>query len=259
MREEAIRWTKHGPVALIHINRPEKRNAISKGVIDGLHSAFDELGADPEVKVIMTTGAGDIAWSAGFDLNYLREMLVSREETQRCPDLYFKIRNSPKVTIAVVNGYCLGGALSIMVAHDLAIASDRAKFGLPEIYRAGVPRYALAAVLSCVPKVYGLEMTLTGLNWDAHKAERAGLVNQVVAHEQLMEKAMELANHIARWDSLALTYNKRAAYQILDQLTYEQRVAVNELVDLKYNSVAGRGFLGGVEEMLEGKGEKALQ
>lgn len=259
MEEEAIRCVRNGPVALLYINRPEKRNAISKGVIDGLHDAFDELGRDPEVKVIMTTGTGDTAWSAGFDLSYLRLLLLKKEEAQRCPDLYLKIRNSPKVTIAMVNGYCLGGALSLLVAHDMAIASDQAKFGLPEIYRAGVPRYALAAVVSCVPKTHALEMTLTGLNWDAHKAESRGLINQVVPHAQLLEKANEMASHIARWDSLALTYNKRATYEILDQQTYEQRLRVNELVDIKYNALAGRGFLGGVEDMIEGKGEKAVR
>lgn len=259
MEEQAIRCVKNGPVALLYINRPEKRNAISKGVIDGLHDAFDDLSRDPGIKVIMTTGAGDVAWSSGFDLSYLRLLLLKKEEAQRCPDLYFKIRSSPKVTIALVNGYCLGGALSIMVAHDMAIASDQAKFGLPEIYRAGVPRYALAAVISCVPKTYALEMTLTGLNWDACKAERTGLVNQVVPHDQLLEKANEMADHIARWDSLALTYNKRATYEILDQQTYEQRVTVNELIDIKYNALAGRGFLGGVEDMIEGKGEKAIR
>lgn len=259
MDDQDVVWNKIGPVALIQINRPEKRNAISKGVIDGMHQAFDELGADPEVKVIMTTGAGDVAWMAGFDLSYLRLLMLGEYDKDRCPQLYFKIRNSPKITIAVVNGYCLGGAISMLVAHDMAIASDQAKFGLPEIYRGGVARYALAAIFSAVPKTYAMEMTLTGMNWDAYKAERTGLVNQVVPHAQLLDKSYEMANYISKWESSALAYNKRAGYRILDQLSYQQRVDINQLSHEEHNTVSprGGGFLGGVEDMLAGKGVRA--
>lgn len=258
MEEREVTWSKKGPVALIEVNRPEKRNAISRAVLEGMHEAFDELDQDPDIKVVMTKGSGDVAWMAGFDLNYLRSAFLGNEDNHLCTRLYFKIRNSPKITIAVVNGYCLGGAISVLVAHDMAIASDRAKFGLPEIYRGGVARYALAAIFSAVPKTYAFEMTMTGLNWDAYKAERTGLVNQVVPHDQLLDKSYEFANYIAQWESTALSHNKRAGYRILDQLSYEQRVEINELSHEEHNLVSkGQGFQKGVDDMLAGKGTKA--
>ncbi len=257
MSENAVIWKKDGPVALITINRPDKRNCINQDVIEGMHTAFDELGADPEVKVIMTTGAGDASWMAGFDMNYLKGMYEGKYRTERCPELYYKVRHSPKATIAVVNGYCLGGAISMVCIHDMAIASDQAKFGLPEIFRGGVARYALAAIFSAVPKTYAMEMTLTGSNWDGYKAERTGLVNLCVPHAQLMEKAYEMGNLIGKWDAKAIDYNKRSAYRLLDVLNYEQRVDVNLMSHYDHHVHSEGGMRQGVEDMLAGKGLKA--
>lgn len=257
MANDAVLVRKEGAVALITINRPEKRNCISEGVLEGLHSAFDELGADPDIKVIVTTGAGDVAWMAGFDGNYLKKMVEGEADPDRCPQLYYKIRKSPKIAIAAVNGYCLGGAISIVISHDLVVASDNAKFGLPEVFRGFVPRYAVGPICEAVPKNLAMEMTITGANWDAYRAERFGLANMVVPHAQLMEKAMAFANDIARWDGKTLAYCKKAVYQVTDQLTFEQRINVCQFIADEATLHSDAEIKAGINDLASGKGLKA--
>ncbi len=215
---------KKGNIARVTINRPEKRNALNQGVRDAFISIFEDIQKDDEIKVVTTTGAGDLAYSAGMDLN---DLMYRREhpEVPNPPSISETVKDCPKVTIAVVNGYCLGAGLSTMACHDLAIASEeKAKFGLPEVMRDLVPRGAVARICQNASRKWALEMLLTGKNWDAKRAYQAGLINRIVPHAQLQEAAYEWALEIARWDPVTLLYCKKAAYAIMDAKTYQEQM-----------------------------------
>src|ERR1051325_4162654 len=173
-------------VAKITINRAEKRNALSRDVIRELLAVFDELRHDDAIAVVLTTGAGDIAYCAGRDLSEFpteggRTRGTDRRSEPRAYHLAEVIRTFPKVTIAAVNGYCLGGGITILLPHDLAIASDKAQFGLPEIMRGFLPYPIVATIFrTLIPTKLAFELILTGKNWDAKKSMEAGLIKLVV-------------------------------------------------------------------------------
>jgi enoyl-CoA hydratase/carnithine racemase len=209
---------KRGRVAKIIFNRPEKKNALSRGALTEIAAVLDELRADDQISVVLTTGAGDEAYCAGRDLKeFPRDRLEPDDRDTRFPTSAYvvgeMIRSYPKIVVAVINGYCLGAGITLLLPHDLAIASEeKAKFGLPEVMRGFLP-YPIAATIfkSLIPTKFALEMILTGKNWDAKKALEVGLINRIVPHAQLQEAAWEWAEEIARWDRLTLQYCKKAA------------------------------------------------
>src|ERR1044072_2455723 len=120
---------KRGPVAKITINRPDKRNALSRDAIREMLRVFEEIRNDDSIAVVLTAGAGDIAYCAGRDLSELptaggHPRRRHRRSAPRAYHLAEVIRPFPKVTIGVVNGFCLGGGITILLPHDLAVASD---------------------------------------------------------------------------------------------------------------------------------------
>src|SRR6516162_8335689 len=126
---------KRGAMAKITINRPEKRNALSRDTIREMLSAFEEVRRDDSVAVVLTTGAGDVAYCAGRDLSEFpteggKNRGTDRRSEPRAYHVAEMIRSLPKVTIAVIHGYCLGGAITLLLPHELAIASDNAQFSL---------------------------------------------------------------------------------------------------------------------------------
>src|SRR6266705_6668957 len=142
---------KRGAVARITINRPDKRNALSRDTIREMLAVFEELRSDDSIAVVLTTGAGDISYCAGRDLSEFpteggKNRGTDRRAEPRAYHVAEVIRTFPKVTIAVVNGYCLGAGITLLLPHDLAIASDKAQFGLPEIMRGFLP-YPIIATM----------------------------------------------------------------------------------------------------------------
>lgn len=244
-------------IGKITLNRPEKRNALSGELIDDLMVLFEEARKDDNVKIVTTTGGGDVAYCAGMDAEYLKYLFEHPDAHSDMLNLDEVIRNFPKVTIAVVNGYCLGAAITFLISHDLVIASEeKAKFGLPEIFRGFTPRYVVGALFRAVPMKYGMEMLLTGRNWDARKAEMAGLVSRVVPHTQLQETAFEWAKDIAQWDPITLEYCKKAAHATVDQLTYLQAIEVSSFIHLEHNMMNPKSHEG-LKKFIEGIGVKA--
>jgi len=214
---------KRGRVAKIIFNRPEKKNALSRAALTEIASVLDELREDDQTSVVLTTGTGDEAYCAGRDLKeFPRDRLELDDRDTRFPTSAYvvgeMIRSYPKIVIAVVNGYCLGAGITLLLPHDLAIASEeKAKFGLPEVMRGFLPIPIAATIFkSLIPTKFGLEMILTGKNWDAKKALEVGLINRIVPHVQLQEAAWEWAEEIARWDRLTLQYCKKAAHASME-------------------------------------------
>jgi enoyl-CoA hydratase len=200
-------------IGLLTINRPEKLNALSNELIEELDKFLEEVENKDELRVLVATGAGEKAFVAGADIQELvdRDALVGRRISRTRQEIFSRIENLPIPVIAAVNGYALGGGLELALACSIRICSEQAQFGAPEVKLGIIPGDGGTQRL---PRLVGLgramQMILTGDFIDAQEAYRIGLVNQVVPHDELMEKAMELAQKIAKRPPLAIRYAKEA-------------------------------------------------
>lgn len=205
-----------GHVALITLNRPEAMNAVNAAMSIAVGEAIDQLMNDPELRVGVITGAGR-AFCAGADLKEVaaKRSLLGPNQLERGFGGFLK-GFVDKPLIAAVNGYALGGGTEILLACDLAVMSDRATLGLPEVTRgiiaAGGGMFRLPMH---VPRKIALEMVLTGAPIDAASALSWGLVNRVVAADQVLDTAMELAVTIAANAPLAVQASKRVVHSAL--------------------------------------------
>lgn len=250
-------------VATVILNDPEHRNILRPEMVEALTSAYQELAVDDEVAVVITTGTGDTAWSAGQSGHRLLNAYEHRHDYPKVGSLMVHldemVRHYPKVTIAAVNGYCLGAAITLLISHDLAIASEeRARFGLPEIFRGFVPRTPVASLFRAVPRKWAFDMMLTGENWDARTAQMAGLITRIVPHAQLSQAAYQWAKEIACWDRVTLEYCKKAAQACLDQPTYVQALDLAGLISEEQSTVNPKSHQG-MRDFLAKRGVKATQ
>lgn len=206
-------YEKKDNIGVLTINRPEKLNALSNELIEELERFLDDVENDEELRVLVITGAGEKAFVAGADIQELvdRDALLGRKVSRTRQEIFSRIENLPIPVIASVNGYALGGGLELALACSIRICSDRAQFGAPEVKLGIIPGDGGTQRL---PRLVGLgramEMVLTGDFIDAQEAYRIGLVNQVISHDELMEKAMGLAQKIAKRPPLAVRYAKEA-------------------------------------------------
>lgn len=253
---------KRAGVAEIVFNRPEKKNALNRATIQEVLGALEELREDDSIAVVMTAGAGDESYCAGRDLTEFEREPADRERPERrsLPRAYHiaeVIRTYPKVTIAVVNGYCLGAGITLLLPHDLAIASDRALFGLPEVMRGFLP-YPIVATLfkAIIPTKLAFELILTGKNWSAQKALEAGLINRVAPHARLAEEAWQWAEEIAQWDKLTLQYCKMAAHASMEATSVPLSAEIAWLMQAEHSAINRKAFEG-MRAFLDKKGPKA--
>jgi enoyl-CoA hydratase len=199
-------------VAVITIDRPKVLNALNDATIAELSRAFDEVGADENIRVIILTGGGEKAFVAGADIGELAQCDVQGgiAKSQGGMDLLFKMENLPKPIIAAVNGFALGGGCEIAMACDFRIASDNAQLGQPEVTLGMPPGYGGTQRL---PRLVGAGMAkkllYTGDRVKADEALRIGLVEEVVPAAELMTRCLELAGKIARRGPLAVRRSRR--------------------------------------------------
>jgi enoyl-CoA hydratase len=209
---ETILLSREGRVAIITVNRPDKLNALSQQVRDEVLAALDELGADDGVGVVVITGAGDKAFIAGADISeFAGRSPLDQREAMRFPRLYDVMSSFPKPVIAMINGFCLGGGCELSMSCDLRIASEKARFGQPEIKLGLIPG---GGGTQRLPRLVGLghamRLTLTGDMIGAAEAKEIGLVEMVVPHEELRAKTLELAQRIATMSPLTVKVTKEA-------------------------------------------------
>ena len=232
MSYETILVEAKGAVTLITINRPQALNALNSQVLDELIEAFAAFEADPAQLCAVITGAGDKAFVAGADI---KEMVEKAAVDFYKQDFFAKwtshiVKAVRKPWIAAVNGFALGGGCEVAMMADFIIASEKARFGQPEIKLGVVPGMGGSQRLTkAVGKAKAMDMCLTGRMMDAAEAERSGLVSRVVPHEELLETALKVAAEIAAMPPLAVMANKElvdAAFETtLDQgLLHERRV-----------------------------------
>src|SRR2546427_9255011 len=209
---ETILVERRGGVALVTINRPEKRNALNIQTRAEGAAILDELRADDSVRVVIITGAGDKAFIAGADIaEFAERTAITQREVMLERSLFNAIDGFPKPIIAMVNGYCLGGGCEVALACDIRIASEKASFGQPEINLGIIPGGGGTQRLTrLVGEGKAMELILTGEIIDAQTAFSLGLVNHVVPADQLETKTMEIASRISENSPIALRLAKEA-------------------------------------------------
>jgi enoyl-CoA hydratase/carnithine racemase len=213
-----------GPVGRITLNRPDKRNPIGPSLCGELVAALTALKTNPEVRVVILTGAGP-AFSAGGDLS---AMAGSQDgPTASLVDLFTTMHELGKPIIAMVNGPALAGGLGLMVACDLVIAADSATFGTTEIAVGLWPMMITAEITRSVGRKKTLDMMLTGRKLDAREAVECGLVNRAVPADRLEDETMKLATEIAERSPATMRLGLLAFYRSQDmelepQLRYLQ-------------------------------------
>ena len=201
-------------VALITLNRPEKLNAFDAEHYSQLANAWAETRDDKQVRVVLITGAGEKSFSTGADLkSFIGNPgdIAEFWQTQKGM-LLNRGLEMWKPVIAAVNGYCLGGGMTLLLATDSRVAAEHATFGLSEVKRGIIPANGgTQRVIEQLPRTIGMEMLLTGESINATKAERWGLVNQVVPACDLMATAYALGQKIAKNAPLAVQAAKELA------------------------------------------------
>ncbi len=208
----ALLFEVRNHIAYITLNRPEVHNALNPETIVRLVDAWEQVNADDNIRVVIVTGAGDKAFSAGADLGRLIPLLTKAREPEdewdrrliadenQNPTDFAVLRGYDvfKPIIAAVNGFCIAGGFELMQATDLRIAAEHASFGLQEVKWAIIPAGgSLVRLPRQMPYCRAMEILLTGNRIDAHEAYRLGLINYVVPASQVMAKAEELAATIA--------------------------------------------------------------
>jgi enoyl-CoA hydratase len=217
MDYEHIRVATDGAVATITISREQVRNALSQATTSEIFAALQALEADPAIRAIIVTGAGERAFVAGADINELRALGSANEgrllaEHGHHVGLY--IARMSKIVIAAVNGFALGGGCELAMACDIRIAADTARFGQPEINLGIMPGWGGTQRLTrLVGTGTALLLNLTGDLISADEALRIGLVNRVVPAAELMDNVRALANQIAAKAPLAVAAIKQAVYR----------------------------------------------
>ena len=214
---ENIKIEKEDGITWLILNRPEKRNAMSPQLHYEADDALAKLETDPETKVLVLTGAGDEAFSAGQDLRlYFRGTAddpVERAKAAHASNSWRwrRLSTFPRPTIAMVNGYCFGGAFTPVCACDFAIAAEDAVFGLSEInwgiLPGGIVSWNVADVMSYRDAIY---YAVTGDTFDGKKAEEIRFVNYAVPKEKLREETIKLAEKLMAKNPVAVRFTKEA-------------------------------------------------
>ncbi len=234
MMADAILVTVDDGIAVITINRPEARNAVNGDVARGIARATDELDARGDVRAAILTGAGG-SFCAGMDLKGFLAGDVPVVEGRGFAGI--TERPPAKPVIAAVEGYALAGGFELVLACDLVVASEEAKFGLPEVTRGLVAGAGgLLRLPRRVPYHLAMEIALTGEHFPAARLREAGLVNRLVPAGQALAAARELAARVARGAPLALAASKRVMAESADAGSAEAFARQSEIIGPVFSS-----------------------
>lgn len=239
MKYETLLEERDGAVALLTLNRPSVLNALNVLMVRELGMALAAIDDDLRIRATILTGAGDRAFAAGADIGELAALpnaIAGAKLARAGQQLTLAIERMATPVIAAVNGYALGGGCELAMACDIRIASDRAKFGQPEINLGLIPGYGGSQRSArLVGRGMALLMCLSGEMIDAAEAHRAGLVERVVPHAELMAEAKRTAGLIAAKSRVAIAAAKRA----IDQGSSLPLPAALELEALSFGSLFG--------------------
>jgi enoyl-CoA hydratase len=209
---ETILVEREGRVAILTVNRPDKLNALNDQVRVDLLAALAKIENDEGLGVVVLTGAGEKSFIAGADIGeFAGRTPFDQREAMRSPRIFDVMSSYPKPVIAMINGFCLGGGCELAASCDLRIASEKARFGQPEVNLGLIPG---GGGTQRLPRLIGLgqamRLVLTGEMIGAAEAKEIGLVEMVVPHEELRTRTLELAGRIGAKSPLTLRVAKEA-------------------------------------------------
>ena len=235
-RGEELLVEKSGGVACFTINRPERRNALSWQVIRSLRREVSEARDDPDVRVVVLTGAGEKAFSAGADLGGMSAAdaghLAQHDARGELAGLFEDLWSLGKPTIARVQGLALAGGFGLALACDLVVASEQARFGAPEIGVGLWPFMITVPMVRSMPPKRALEMMLSGRTVDAAEAERIGFVTRVVPAADLDGAVNELAASIVSRSPAVVRLGRNAFYAVWDMSTSEALAYLHSMLTI---------------------------
>jgi enoyl-CoA hydratase/carnithine racemase len=220
-------------VARIVLNRPDKRNCWNRPLCLAFLESLDIIRADKELKVVITKGAGSV-YSSGLDLNFLREVsngpLLDWDRPNLTIQIAEAVRVFPRIMIAQVHGYCLGGALGIMNCHDLVYAADDAQLGMPEILRGSFGQLVTSTLLhGGLPVKKLAHIALVGRNLSGTEADALGIISQAVPAAELEAYTLGIAREIASRHLAPLEHHK-ITVQMGRDLSIAQAIQLDQLV-----------------------------
>lgn len=220
--QKFVRIERDREIAVLFIDRAEKMNALNAEVVRQIGDAFDQLREDDGVLGVIVTGAGEKAFVAGADIGELARMNPQTGvETSRLGQGVFRsIERFEKPVLAAVGGYALGGGFELALACHLRIASDTARFGLPEVGLGIIPGYGGTIRLARLTGLgRAIELTLTGEMFDAERAERMGIVSRVVERDALLDEAKTFLRRITANGPVAVRLALESIYTAMDSTT----------------------------------------
>ncbi len=227
---------KDGAVGRITLNSPERRNAISYEMWQGIPVVLDDFGADGNIRVVVLSGAGGKAFSAGADVSQFESKRSSRDAADEYNAAVLqatgRLRQFDKPTIACIEGYCLGGGLGVALACDLRIAGDDARFAIPAARLGLGYRYtSIRTLVELVGPAFAREILLVARQFNADEALAMGLVNRVLPRSQLSDYVQDYARRIAENAPLTLHAVKKIVDQTLKNPDARDLEMCDELVD----------------------------
>lgn len=239
-------------VARITLNRPEKRNALNEALVEAFFESLEIIRADRDIKAVVTRGAGKV-YSAGLDLHFLRDVsndgLLDWDRPTPTIQLAEALRGFPRIMIAQVHGYCLGGALGIMNCHDLVFAANDAQFGMPEILRGSFGQLVTSTLIhGSIPMKKVTLMQLVGKNISGEEADRWGVISQSMPLAELEDTVTEIARDLGSRHLAPLEHSK-ITVQMGRDLSMSQAIELDQLVGQRLRRAMDP--LGDVESYLE--------
>lgn len=250
---QRIRFETRGPLAVVTLNRPERRNALDSLTVAELHRAIARADEDAAVVALLLRGEGP-DFCAGADLEQLRALAESDDPEANLADamalggLFIAMRGARVPIVAAVQGNALAGGAGLATAADMIVASDNATFGYPEIRLGFVPAMVTALLRRAVGEKKAFELIARGGRFDAKEAQRLGLVAQVWEAERFTEASLDFARDLAGRSATALELCKRLLYGI-DAMTFEQ--AVRRGAEINVEARLTPDFRAGVQRFLE--------
>ena len=227
--EPVILKAREGRVAILTVNRPDKLNALNDQVRDEMLAALAEIQADDTIGAVVITGAGEKSFIAGADISeFAGRAPFDQRHAMRSPRVFDVMAAFPKPVIAMINGFCLGGGCELAMSCDIRVASDKARFGQPEIKLGLIPG---GGGTQRLPRLVGMghamRIILSGDMIPAEEAGRIGLADLVVPHDELRAKTLELAAKIASFSPVTVKVAKEALrasekLPIEDGISYER-------------------------------------
>jgi enoyl-CoA hydratase len=230
-----LHWDERDSIGWVRIDRPEKRNALTSNMYFGIRQAVDRVNQTPRLRALVITGTGDV-FAPGGDLTGAAEdgeLDVGRLLGAGVVP-FEAVRESRKPVVSMVNGLCMGGGLLITMLSDIAIASERASFGAPELRRGVADAYHAAVLPEHVGIAIARDMLFTGRRLNAEEALRYGLVARVVPHDDLLATTESVLHDLLLSAPRARAALKRlmnARYGAVDKITFDESLAGEEVVE----------------------------